>query len=139
VGALRGDWRLTRHLRGEFGVAYGFGDVPRLIGADAASVETPGTGPVGAHLLQSTVGITAELPLPYVRPYLGVAGGLFGRFDEEGGGGFVRPAVAVPLGVRVHLSPRLALRAESRWRFDQHPSGASAPNAEFTAGLSVGY
>lgn len=129
TAALRGDWRIGRLVRGELGVAYGFGDVPRVTGA----------GVIGSHVVAPTLGLTAELPTPWVRPYLGAAAGLVGRFDERGGERFVRPTLAVPVGVRAHLSPRLALRAETRFRFDQHPSGASAPNAEFTAGLSVGY
>jgi hypothetical protein len=132
MAALRGDWRLASVLRSELGLAYGFGDVPRLAGA-------AGSGPVGAHLLATTIGLTAELPTPWVRPYVGAAAGLFGRFDESGGRDFVRPTFAVPVGLRVHLGNRVALRGETRFRFDQHPSGASAPNTEFTAGLSVGY
>jgi hypothetical protein len=129
MAALRGDWRLSRVVRSELGLAYALGDAPR---------EGGGT-PVQASVLATTLGLTAELPTPWVRPYVGAAAGLVGRFDEGGGTRFVRPTVAVPVGVRAHLSPRLALRAESRWRFDQHPSGRSAPNTEFTAGLSVGY
>jgi hypothetical protein len=132
MAALRADWRLAPALRSELGLAYGFGDVPRLAG-------TGGTGPIGAHLLAPTLGLIAELPTPYLRPYVGAAAGLFGRFDESGGERFVRPTFAVPVGLRAQLGSRLALRAETRFRFDQHPSGATAPNTEFTAGLAIGY
>jgi hypothetical protein len=132
LAALRGDWRLSRLWRGELGVSYGFGDLPRAPG----TVGAPGL--VGAHVLAPTLGLTAELPTPYLRPYAGAAAGLFARFDD-GGGDFVRPTFAFPVGVRAYLSPRLALRAEARFRFDQQPTGVSAPNRELTAGLSVGY
>jgi hypothetical protein len=57
----------------------------------------------------------------------------------DNGDDFVRPSLAFPVGLRLALSPRVGLRAEARFRFDQMPSGASAPNRELTAGLSVGY
>ena len=131
LAALRTDWRLSRLLRGELGVAYGFGDLPRTPGG-------PGAGLVNAHVLTPTVGLTAELPTPYLRPYAGAAAGVFARFDD-GDDDFVRPTIAFPVGLRAVLSPRVSLRAEARFRFDQQPTGASAPNRELTAGLSVGY
>jgi hypothetical protein len=130
LAALRGDWRLSRVWRGELGLAYGFGDLPRAPG-------DPGVGLVNAHVLAPTVGLIAELPTPYLRPYAGAAAGVFARFDD--GDDFVRPTVAFPVGLRAVLSPRVSLRAEARFRFDQQPSGAAAPNRELTAGLSVGY
>jgi hypothetical protein len=130
LATLRGDWRLSRVWRGELGVAYGFGDLPRTPG-------DPGTGLTNAHVLSPTVGLLAELPTPYLRPYAGAAAGVFARFDD--GDDFVRPTLAFPVGVRAVLSPRVALRAEGRFRFDQMPSGAAAPNRELTVGLSVGY
>jgi hypothetical protein len=130
MAALRGDWRLSRLWRGELGLAYGFGDLPRAPG-------DPAVGLVNAHVLTPTVGLLAELPTPYLRPYAGAAAGVFARFDD--GDDFVRPTLAFPVGLRAVLSPRVALRAEARFRFDQQPTGASAPNRELTAGLSVGY
>lgn len=140
MAAIRGDWRLSRALRSELGLAYGMGDVPSL---RTTPTTTPGT--VNAHVLESTLGLLAELPTPYLRPYIGAAAGLFARFDDASGPRaprgerFVRPALAFPVGFRAYLSPRLAIRAETRFRFDQQPSGASATNTEFTGGLSVGY
>ena len=140
AAALRADFGLTRLVRSELGASYGFGDLPRVPPA-----AVPGTVPslvpslVRAHALAATVGVLGELPTPVVRPYAGVAAGLFGRFDERGGARFVRPTIAFPVGVRAYVSPRLALRGEARFRFDQLPRGGSATNTEFTAGLSVGY
>lgn len=140
AAALRADFRLTRLVRSELGASYGFGDLPRVPPA-AVPGNVPSLVPalVRAHALAATVGVLGELPTPVVRPYAGVAAGLFGRFDERGGERFVRPTIAFPVGVRAYVSPRLALRGEARFRFDQLPRGGSATNTEFTAGLSVGY
>ncbi len=131
LAALRGDWRFGRLLRGELGLSYGFGELPRTPG-------DPGVGLVDAHVLAPTLGVLAELPTPYIRPYVGAAAGVFARFDD-GADDFVRPTLAFPVGLRAVLSPRVALRAEARFRFDQQPAGPSAPTRELTAGLSVGY
>jgi hypothetical protein len=92
---------------------------------------------VRAHVLAPTVGLLAELPTPFVRPYAGAAAGVVARFDN--GDDFARPTVAFPVGLRAALSERVGIRAEARFRFDQTPGGASAPNRELTAGLSVAY
>ena len=130
MAALRADWRLTRFLRGEVDASYATGDVP----ADAAT-----GGERSTSLAAATVGVQAELPFRYVRPYAGVAVGLFGRFDEGDGPSFVRPTTAFPVGVRIPFSPRLALRGELRWRFDQHENNSTAVNVEQTAGLSFSF
>jgi hypothetical protein len=117
MAALRADWRLRRWLRSELGVSYALGDVPAP--GDAA-------GERSTSLATATVGIQAELPFRYLRPYAGVATGLFGRFDESGGARFVRTTQEFPVGVRVPVSSRLALRAEARFRFDQHENNTTA-------------
>ena len=127
MAALRVDWRLTRYLRAEFSAAYATGDVEDGVGTD---------DDIRTSLGAATVGLRAELPWPYIRPYVGAAGGLFGRYDEEGGDRFVRPTHAFPVGVRIPLSDRLALRGEVRFRFDEHQGGGTAVNAEQSAGLS---
>jgi hypothetical protein len=130
MAALRADWRLRRWLRSELGVSYALGDVPAP--GDAA-------GERSTSLATATVGIQAELPFRYLRPYAGVATGLFGRFDESGGARFVRTTQEFPVGVRVPVSSRLALRAEARFRFDQHENNTTAANVEQTAGLSFAF
>ena len=133
TAALRAGWRLNRFLRSELDVSYATGDVGAV----------PGSADVGgernASLGAATVGIQAELPFPFLRPYVGAAAGLFGRWDEGDGGSFVRPTHAFPVGVRLALSPRIAVRAETRFRFDEHESGPSATNTEYMAGLSFGF
>ena len=130
MAALRPDWRLTRWLRSEASLSYALADVDAPAGSTDDDAD--------AHLLNATVGLNAELPIPVVRPYAGIAGGLFARFDDEDD--FVRPSVAVPVGLRIPITPRLGLRAEVRWRFDQH-EGATDPavNREQTVGVSFGF
>lgn len=134
MAALRADWRLTRFLRGEIDATYALGDV-----ADAGAED----GERSTGLATATAGVQAELPFRYLRPYAGVAVGLFGRFDgdETGSDGerSVRPTTAFPLGVRLAVSPRLAVRAELRFRFDQHDDNSTALNREQTVGLSFRY
>lgn len=131
MAALRSDWRLRNWLRSELSVAYAYADID-----DAA---LPEADDANSHLLAATVGLNAELPWPVVRPYAGLAVGLFSRLNDGDEDDFVRPTMAVPVGVRIPFSRRLALRGEVRWRFDQHPGGESAVNREHTVGLSFGY
>jgi hypothetical protein len=133
MAALRFDWRLTRYLRSELSIAYA-----------VAQVDDPaGEGDMNSSLGAATVGLRAELPLPFVRPYVGAAMGLFARVDEkdedEGGVRSIRPTHAFPVGVRIPLSERVALRGEVRWRFDQHQGGSTAVDIEKTAGLSFAF
>ena len=133
MAALRFDWRLTRHLRSELSFAYA-----------VAQVDDPaGDGDMNASLGAATVGLRAELPFPFVRPYVGAAMGLFARIDErdtdEGGVRSIRPTHAFPVGVRIPLSDRVAVRGEARWRFDQHRGGLTAVDIEKTAGLSFAF
>jgi hypothetical protein len=131
MAALRADWRLTRFLRGEVDGTYAVGDVADPTAAD---------GDRSTSLATATAGVRAELPLRYLRPYVGAAVGLFGRFDGgDDGESFVRPTTAFPVGLRLAVSPRLALRAEVRFRFDQHENEATAVNREQTVGLSFGF
>jgi hypothetical protein len=134
MAALRADWRLRRWLYSEFGVSYA------LASLEVAGPDDPPEDDVNSSLATATVGLRAELPWPYVRPYVGAAAGLFARFDGETdtreSDSFVRPTVAFPLGVRIPFSPQLALRAEARFRFDEHRDGRSVPNVEQTVGLS---
>lgn len=130
MAALRAEWRLGRFVRSELGASFALGEF------DAVA---PATDDVGASLASATLGVQAELPFPFMRPYVGAAAGLHGRWDAGDGRSFVRPTVAFPVGARLPLSSRLSLRAEARWRFDEQESGASAVNVEQTAGISVAF
>lgn len=130
MASLRVDWRLRRWLRSEVGVSYAIG-----------TYNPAGTGTIPApsralQLGSATVGLRAELPTPFVRPYIGIAVGLAHR-SEEDGDPYTRTMMAFPAGVRVPLSNRVSLRAEARFRFDQRRAGGEAIGIEQTGGLSV--
>lgn len=130
MASLRTDWRLRRWLRSELGASYAIG-----------SIDTPGGGLVAAppqtlQIASATIGIRAELPTQFIRPFLGVAAGLAYR-NEENGTSFVRTTMAFPAGLRFVLSDRVSLRAEARFRFDQRRTGGEAVGVEQTGGLSV--
>jgi hypothetical protein len=131
MAALRTDWHLAGPVRAELDATYSIVEVTRPAGSSDADANS--------NIFTTSLGLQAELPLDVVRPYVGAAVGLFGRFDEEGGRRFVRPTHAFPAGVRIMLSSRLALRGEVRWRFDSSPSGGSSVDREHTVGLSFGY
>ena len=131
MAAVRTDWRLSRWALGEMSLSYALGEVER-------PADTPGED-LDTSLLAATVGVLAELPIPYFRPYVGAAFGLFGRFDEEGGDSFLRPTHAFPVGLRIAISDRLALRGEARFRFDQHQDGRTATDVEQTVGVSFAF
>jgi hypothetical protein len=137
MAALRTDWRLKRWLRSEVGVSYAVGSTERREGIPALPPPSS-IAPESKSLMigSATVGLRAELPARYTRPYIGVAGGLTYR-DEEDGSRYVRTMMAFPTGVRFTLSDRVSLRAEARWRFDQRRSGGEAVRVERTGGLSV--
>ena len=137
MAALRAEWRLRHWLRSELGVSYALANLD-VTPAGAATPEE-----IDASLLTATVGLNAELPIPIVRPYVGAAVGLGARFDGDGdtyeGDSFVRPLLAFPVGVRIPVSSRLALRAEARFRFDEQQDGRSMTNVEQTVGVSFGF
>jgi hypothetical protein len=131
MAALRTDWRLRRWLRSEVGVSYAVGSTSRPEGSTVVAPDSK-----SLMIGSATVGLRAELPARFVRPYIGVAGGLTYR-DEEDGSRYVRTMMAFPTGVRFALSDRVSLRAEARWRFDQRRTGGEAVRVEQTGGLSV--
>lgn len=128
MAALRAGWRLRSWLRSELGVSYAL--------ADAAATVADGDN---AHLASAVVGLQAEMPWPMLRPYVGAAAGLAGRFEDGDGVDTVRPTVQFPVGFRLPITPRLGLQAEVRWRFDEQRSGASAVNREHTLGVRFGF
>lgn len=126
MAAIRAEWGVRRWVRTELGVSYALADVSR---PDLGAGETS-----NSSLATATLGVKAELPTDVIRPYVGIAGGLFGRWDGDDGEDFVRPTIAVPAGVRL-LIGQASLRLEARWRWDEHEDGLSVPSREFTAGL----
>ena len=130
MAALRTDWRLRRWLRSELGVSYAIGTIDGQVGGLVSSPSR------ALQLGSATVGLRAELPNQFVRPYVGVATGLASRHEEDGAK-YVRTTTAFPAGVRILLGDRISLRAEARWRFDQLRGGGQNVLVEQTGGLSV--
>lgn len=131
MAALRAEWRLASWVRTELGASYAI-----------ASVDRPDLGAgedANSNLVHASVGVKAELPHSVLRPYVGAAIGLFGRFDSDDGEDFVRPSFAVPLGIRIPVGDRVNLRAETRFLFDEHLDGRAVPSRAFTVGLGVRY
>ncbi len=131
MAAVRVDWGLRRWLTSEVGASYAIGTIDQLENGGLAE-------DTDLQLATATVGVRAELPTPYVRPYVGAAAGLVFR-NEEDGASYVRTTTAFPLGVRLNLSDRVSLRAEARWRFDRLRGGGEAVRREQTGGLSVAF
>ena len=129
MAGLRAEWRLSRHVRSEVNLSYALAETER---------ETlEGTEDVYSSLVAATVGLQAEMPLPGIRPYIGIATGFFGRLDdEEDGARFFRPTHQIPVGLRVPITSRIGLRGELRYRMDAGQSGGHADNMEMTGGLS---
>lgn len=134
MAAVRADWRLSRVLLAEVGGSYERGRVEvgnYTAGTPTFSMET-------TRLATATVGVQAELPLAYVRPYVGISTGLFLRLDPPGGDRFLSTTQAFPVGVRVPLTERLGARAEVRLRYDNHwGTEGTALGAEAGVGVSL--
>lgn len=132
MAAVRVGWGIRRWLRSELGASYATGsrDVFAQNGArlDDATVQ----------LGTLTLGLRAEAPLEYVRPYVGMAAGLFGEHVEDGVK-FVSTTMAFPAGVRLLLSPRIALQGEVRFRFDHRERTGQTVNVEQTGGISIAF
>jgi hypothetical protein len=133
IAAARADWRLSRWLLAETGLSYARGEVEMANhsgGTPTFSMETTGLG-------TATVSVQAQLPLPYVQPYIGIATGLYLRLDKPGGHRFLSTTHEFPAGVRVPLTERLGARAEVRLRYDQQQFSGQELGAETTVGLRL--
>ena len=133
IAAARADWRLSRWLLAEAGLSYARGEVEmaRYTG------ETPTFSMESTGLGTATVGVQAQLPLPYVQPYVGIASGLYLRLDRPGGHRFLSTTHEFPAGVRVPLTRRLGARAEVRLRYDEQQGNGQELGAEATVGVSL--
>lgn len=128
------NWTLSRHVLAEVegtwsesdGVYYDFANNPNQ--------------PLQAstHLATATVGVQAQALIGRVRPYIGIASGLFVRYDEQPlGDRFLSRTLAFPAGVRIDISDRIGVRGELRARFDTHQDGGSGTNLEQSVGLTL--
>jgi hypothetical protein len=133
MAGLRAEWRLSRHVRSEIGMSYALAETERVT-LDGQTED------VYSSLIGLTVGLQAEMQLPVIRPYIGIAAGFFGRLDdEEDGQRFIRPTHQIPVGLRLPITSRIGLRGEVRYRLDQHDGGISAENVEKTFGLTMAF
>jgi hypothetical protein len=83
------------------------------------------------------LGLRAEAPISMMfRPYLGLATGMHGTFEPEGGDDFFGTSTQAFGGLDIGTWDGLGLRLEARYRLDQQQDGASADNMELTAGLT---
>ena len=133
IAAARADWRLSRWLLAEAGVSWARGEVET---ADYSG-GTPTYSMGGTGLGTATAGVQAQLPLPYVQPYVGIATGLYLRLDKPGGHRFLSTTQEFPAGVRVPLTERLGARAEVRLRYDRQQFEGQELGAETTLGFSL--
>lgn len=134
MGAVRVDWPLSRYVRAE-------------VGGSFARPGTTMTRPIAQNVMEAyeahsslataTVGLQAQLPTRIASPYVGIATGLFGRFDPAGGDRFIRPTQEVMAGVRVPVRGGIGLRGELRYRMDQHQDGGSSDDIEHTLGVTI--
>ncbi|HEY0018195.1 MAG TPA: outer membrane beta-barrel protein [Longimicrobium sp.] len=134
MGAVRVDWPVSRYLRAEVGSSY-------------ARPGTTMTRPIAqgvqeayqthSSLATATVGLQAQLPTRLATPYVGIATGLFGRLDPDGGDRFIRPTQEVMAGLRVPVRGGIGLRGELRYRMDQHQDGVTGSNMEHTLGVTI--
>ncbi|HEV3051227.1 MAG TPA: outer membrane beta-barrel protein [Longimicrobium sp.] len=135
MGAVRVDWPLSRYVRAEVGGSYAR---PAYTAFRPVSQNVTEAYDEHANVLTATVGVQAQLPTRIASPYVGLATGLFGRFDPEGRGDrFVRPTQEVMAGVRVPVSRGIGLRGELRLRLDQHQNGGTASDMEHTLGVTI--
>ena len=130
------DWTLSRHVLAEVEGTWSAANETVL---DFSTNEPePPEVETKRHLATLTAGLQAQALLGRVRPYAGMAAGLFVLYDaHDAGDRFPRYTVAFPVGVRVDLTQRLGLRGELRGRFDTHQDGGSGTNVEQTLGLSL--
>ena len=120
--AVRSGWRFHQWAIAELGGMYTRPENPG----------EPSTNMIGVDL-----GVRAEAPVSMmIRPYLGLAAGIHGTFEPEGGDRFFGPSTQAVGGLHIGTWDGLGLRLEGRYRLDQQQDGASADNLELTAGLT---
>lgn len=129
------DWQLSKHVLAEVDGSWSLSDGLIVDYSDPTNYRS---WPTKTHLATATVGVQAQAVLGPVRPYVGIATGLFVHYDVKAGGDrFPRYTTAFPLGVRVDVTDRIGLRGELRPRFDVAQSGNAGINLEQTLGLSL--
>jgi hypothetical protein len=133
--ALGVNWTLSKHVLAE--VEGNWSAFNGMYLDYVNNPSSPQTRETSTHLAVTTAGVQAQALLGPVRPYIGIAAGLFVRYDEQPGGDrFLSRTTVFPAGLRIDLSDRIGLRGELRARFDAHQDGGSGTNLEQTVGLT---
>jgi hypothetical protein len=135
MGAVRVDWPVSKYVRVEVGGSFARPGttVVRVIDAN----QTTQAIPAHANMFTTTVGVQAQLPTRFATPYVGMATGLFGRFDTEDGERFISTTQEFMTGLRVPVTGRVGVRGEMRFRFDRHQDSGTASDVEQTLGITV--
>jgi hypothetical protein len=135
MGAVRVDWPVSRYVRAEVGGSYSrpTTTVVRVIDTNHTTQGIPSH----ANVFTTTVGVQAQLPTRFATPYVGMATGLFGRFDTNDGERFISTTQEFMTGLRVPVSERIGVRGELRFRFDRHQNSGTASDVEQTLGITV--
>lgn len=130
---LGADWTLTRHVLVEVEATW---TPVKETWHDFAQPQTTPPTHTRLHLATATTGLQAQAILGPLRPYVGMAGGLFVHYDQKADGDrFPSFTVNFPAGLRADITDRFVLRGELRARFDVQQSGGSGVNLEQTVGL----
>ncbi|HEX6573691.1 MAG TPA: hypothetical protein VF042_01870 [Gemmatimonadaceae bacterium] len=123
MGALRLNWGLRRWVLSELGAFY-------------TQLENPGEDNV--HMTGVDIGLQAQLPHSFFRPYVGLATGINYTDEGDGGDSFFAPSMQAMGGIRLWLSRNVAIRGEARFRLDEQQSTPNAAdNSELTGGLTI--
>lgn len=133
MAAVRVDWPVNRYLRAEAGGS--FARPGAVIHLD--QYETPTAVHDHTQLFTATLGVQLELPTRLGSPYVGVAGGLFARYDPSPGERFVAATQELLGGLRVPVNETVGVRGEVRLRLDEHEGRGTSSNLEQTLGITV--
>ena len=129
--SLRADTRMADYARVEVEVWYSRPDVQQ----DADFEYDPSLPAKAANLFALTVGIQFRHAMGPFEPYAGLSAGLFARYDDDSEGlRFSRNTFYFPAGFRLWVSDHLGVRAEYRFREDNHEL-ITQSSTELSAGV----
>ena len=122
---VRADSPMSEYARFEVEAWYSRPDVQQ----DENFDYDPSLPAESANLFALTVGVQIRYPMGPFEPYGGGSGGLFARVDDDADGQrFSRNTFMFPFGFRLWVSDRFGIRAEYRFREDNHEVLTSSDN-----------
>ena len=129
--SVRADTRMADYARVEVEAWYSRPDVQ----LDDDFVYDPSLPAKIANLFALTVGVQFRHPFGPFEPYAGASAGLFARYDSDSDGQrFSRNTFYFPVGFRLWVSDHLGVRAEFRFRQDNHEL-ITHSSSEMSAGV----